>query len=558
MKTKFKKATAILLSFIMTFSIFFTFSATINAAEIFTSGDYEYVENDNGTARIVGYNGSDTDLVIPDNIDNKKVTDIGCFAFYWCDNLKSVTIPKSVIRIHSYAFYDCQNMTSITIPKNVIEIEDYAIGYYTYDVCCYIEGISTYDSGIESTRPIDNFIIYGYTNTAAETYAKHNRFKFEEIYCPHEDCTTQVVAPTCTKKGYTIYTCNECGKTFKADYTDALGHNDIIISRTESTCTSTGSIYYKCKVCGYKHTETIPKLPHNYEERVIEPSCSKDGQKIYRCTECGDTYTEAIPKLPHTYEEKVIFEPSCSKEGQKIFTCSECGYTYTEAIPTLPHSFIDTVIEPTVCADGYTLHKCSICGYEYTDEIVHVDNPVHNFKDGICTVCGKSDIYLYQSEHNYSPNTDKTWTVSRDNAAKLYLIFSDKTETEEMFDYIYIYDSDDNLVGEYTGTMLAGQIVTVKGDTAKIRLVTDGLNSDFYGFSLTYITAIYKEHIKGDVNGDGEVTIADATDIQKNIADILKFNEKQMAVADINGDGEITIADVTILQKYIAGLIDTI
>ncbi|MCI2112883.1 MAG: hypothetical protein LKJ92_05305 [Ruminococcus sp.] len=70
MKTKFKKATAILLSFVMTFSIFFTFSATVNAAQTFTSGDYTYVEYDNGTAVIIDYIGSDIDIVIPNNIDN--------------------------------------------------------------------------------------------------------------------------------------------------------------------------------------------------------------------------------------------------------------------------------------------------------------------------------------------------------------------------------------------------------------------------------------------------------------------------------------------------------
>ncbi len=619
MKTMLKKLTAITLSLIIIFSILFSLPVSAYARETITSGDFIYIVNDEGTVSIVEYTGSDADLVIPNTIDGKKVTRVaeeyfkkydtvtflhsgpiftdsnkgkienivisdgistlGSHAFDGCNNLRSIIIPDSVktINIWSFrncasleslkipygvwyistslcenctkltdviipetvrriyeeafyncenlrnvyipegvkygvqyieknAFYGCPNLTFIRIPKSIIEIEPYALGY-------------TEINGVKNK--VENFTISGYKNTAAETYAKENGFNFIEI-CSNENMVTQVVKPTCTEYGYTVHTCQDCGDTYKSDFTysDPLAHDDEIISKTDSTCTSTGSIDYICKVCGYKHTETIPKLPHTYEERVIEPSCSKDGQKIYRCT--------------------------------------KCGYTYTEAIPTLPHSFIDTVIEPTACTDGYTLHKCSICGYEYTDEIVHVDNPVHNFKDGICTVCGKSDIYLYQSEHNYSPNTDKTWTVSRDNAAKLYLIFSDKTETEEMFDYIYIYDSDDNLVGEYTGTMLAGQIVTVKGDTAKIRLVTDGLNSDFYGFSLTYITAIYKEHIKGDVNGDGEVTVADATDIQKNIADLLKFDEQQKSIADINGDGEITIADVTILQKYIAGLVETI
>lgn len=54
---------------------------------------------------------------------------------------------------------------------------------------------------------------------------------------------------------------------------------------------------------------------------------------------------------------------------------------------------------------------------------------------------------------------------------------------------------------------------------------------------------------KGDVNGDGEVTIADVTALV-NI--ILGKNDKK-AIADVNGDGPVTIADVTALVNIILG-----
>lgn len=60
----------------------------------------------------------------------------------------------------------------------------------------------------------------------------------------------------------------------------------------------------------------------------------------------------------------------------------------------------------------------------------------------------------------------------------------------------------------------------------------------------------------GDVNDDGKITIADATAIQRYIADLEDFNERQIFVADTNGGGEITIDDVTQIQKYVAELID--
>ena len=56
-----------------------------------------------------------------------------------------------------------------------------------------------------------------------------------------------------------------------------------------------------------------------------------------------------------------------------------------------------------------------------------------------------------------------------------------------------------------------------------------------------------------DVNGDGEITIEDATLIQKAVAGIATFDADQKVLADVNGDGEVSVFDVTLIQKYIVG-----
>lgn len=55
--------------------------------------------------------------VIPNTI-----TSIDDFAFYGCNDLKSLTIPNSVLSIGKNAFYGCRNMTSVTIPNSVVSI----------------------------------------------------------------------------------------------------------------------------------------------------------------------------------------------------------------------------------------------------------------------------------------------------------------------------------------------------------------------------------------------------------------------------------------------------
>ena len=66
-------------------------------------------------------------------------------------------------------------------------------------------------------------------------------------------------------------------------------------------------------------------------------------------------------------------------------------------------------------------------------------------------------------------------------------------------------------------------------------------------------TVPYPEYALGDVDGDGSVTILDATCIQKNIADI-PAPEYRENTADIDSDGDVTILDVTALQRHLAGL----
>lgn len=61
----------------------------------------------------------------------------------------------------------------------------------------------------------------------------------------------------------------------------------------------------------------------------------------------------------------------------------------------------------------------------------------------------------------------------------------------------------------------------------------------------------------GDVDLNGEISIADATLIQKMIAYLIEPTDESSVLADVNADNSVDIRDATLIQMYCNGLIDS-
>ncbi len=60
--------------------------------------------------------------------------------------------------------------------------------------------------------------------------------------------------------------------------------------------------------------------------------------------------------------------------------------------------------------------------------------------------------------------------------------------------------------------------------------------------------------IKGDVNGDGQVTIVDALFVAQYTVGMKTLSASQLAAADVNGDGQVTVVDALFIAQYTVGL----
>ena len=101
----------------------------------------------------------------------------------------------------------------------------------------------------------------------------------------------------------------------------------------------------------------------------------------------------------------------------------------------------------------------------------------------------------------------------------------------------------------YVENIEATEVVQGSGSTPTTTPVTDPVETT------TQKPVTYTTYKMGDVNGDGVVSIADATAIQFMLAEMGDpFNERQNTLGDVNGDGVVSIADATAIQFYLAEL----
>lgn len=58
----------------------------------------------------------------------------------------------------------------------------------------------------------------------------------------------------------------------------------------------------------------------------------------------------------------------------------------------------------------------------------------------------------------------------------------------------------------------------------------------------------------GDVDGDNSVTVLDATEIQRHLAELVTIESNRLNVADVNQDEDVNIVDATVIQRKLAKL----
>ena len=409
-----------------------------------------------------------TEMVLPG-----KVKEIGNNAFYDCDGLTKLVISDSVTSIGNNAFNSCELLADVSlgtgltaIPEgcfaNCPSIKEIVLPYRmktlaakAFNACTALTDVtiprSVTSIGTQAFSYPAKMTIYGIAGTYAQTYADENSIQFvnKEV---------NATAASLDKKELTL---NEGAvsrlvlSVTPSDFTDQVSWKSA--DQDIATIEEDGTL--RAQEIG---TTTIKVIVGNVEAAckvtVVQPVTSVSISGSYNISmEGGDTIQLTAAAYPQNAFNK---ELKWESEDPSVATVTKTGEV--KALKKGSTRITATAMDGSGCND-------------------YVDITVTN------NVVYAQTVEEMQSPHPYEVNSSDKWMYTLKGATKAYITFDDKTEVEEGFDYIYVFDKNKKQTGKYTGKELAGKTIMVEGDTVILQLVADDAGVA-YGFGVSRIS----------------------------------------------------------------------
>ena len=409
-----------------------------------------------------------TEMVLPG-----KVKEIENSAFYDCDGLTKLVIPDSVTSIGNTAFNSCELLADVSlgtgltaIPEscfaNCPSIKEIVLPYRmktlaakAFNACTALTDVTVPRSvtsiGTQAFSYPAKMTIYGIAGTYAQTYADENSIQFvnKEV---------NATAASLDKKELTL---NKGAvsrlvlSVTPSDFTDQVSWKSA--DQGIATIEEDGTL--RAQAIG---TTTIKVIVGNVEAvckvTVVQPVTSVSISGNYKISmEGGDTLQLTAAAYPQNAFNK---ELKWESANPSVATVTKTGEV--KALKKGSTRITATAMDGSGCND-------------------YVDITVTN------NVVYAQTVEEMQSPHPYEVNSSDKWIYTLKGATKTYITFDDKTEVEEDFDYIYVFDKNKKQTGKYTGKELAGKTIMVEGDTVILQLVADDAGVA-YGFGVSQIS----------------------------------------------------------------------
>ena len=460
-----------------------------------------------------------TSVAIPNS-----VTEIGESTFENCEGLTSVAIPSSVTSIGNNAFTWCSSLTSIVIPNSVTEIGDEAFSWCS--------GLTSIVVASENPRYDSRNNCNAIIETASNTLIV--------------GCKNTIIPNSVTKIGdYAFFGCTgltsiDIPNSVTSIGNEAFAYSGLTSINIPNSVTSIGGEAFYATDWYYNQPDGLVyagmvaykykgMMPNGTSITLKEGTLGIAGYAFVGCT--GLTSID-IPNSVISIGEtafyqctgltSIVIPNSVTSIGYGVFSrCTglasivvasgnprydsrnNCNAIIETASNALISGCCNTIIPNSVTSIG----NKAFYGCDGLTSIV-IPNLVTSIGESAFEYCsGLTDVYCYIADLSRVSSGDKQFSLGYGDCSGRTLHVLQGTADA--------YRADENWYPYF------GQIV-------------DDLKSDVYG----------------DVNGDGEVNIAD---INATIDTILGGSVN--AAADVNGDGEINIADVNDIINIILNLV---
>ncbi len=574
-----------------------------------TYSDFDYVILDDGTVEIVGYYGYSYNLNIPSTINGRKVTRIGNSAFEYDSYLRSVTIPSTVTYIDSYAFFECYNLGTINIPSSV---KDIGVGAFSYtqwlenqpDGPVYINNLLYYCNGYMNETPalvIKNGttkicnsafeFCYGLTSVTIP-----NTVTEIEAWAFYESGLTSVNIPSSVKKigrgafHYTPWYENQSDGvvyvgdflyTYKGDMEDTTQ----IVIKDGTTVICEDAFEYYDGLTSVTIPNTVTTIGdyafndcYNLKEVTIPASVKSIGEYAfgyYYYDYEGDVWdSESYPTV-----EGFKIRGYNNTEAQRYAKDNGFEFVSLGNAPKVDMPFIKSA---EVTNSGIKVTWDKVAGGEKYSYRVFIKNG-SSWK-GLATVSGTTDNYM---DKTATVNNTYTYTVrcvdangefvsdydregftirflempqitSFENVSGATIINWSKIEGAQKYRLYVKKDGSWTKLADVEGTSFVHTDLKDSTEyTYTIRCVTEDSKTLESRYNSTGYTNLYvntKPEL-GDVDGDGDITVVDATLIQRYVAKSEEFTQSQLKEADVDKDSGVSVIDATLIQRYVAKII---
>ena len=358
------------------------------------------------------------------------------------------------------------------------------------------------------------------------------------IECSHNWNSSAITKkPNCVDTGIRTYTCSRCQGT-KNEIIPADGNHtfDSGTVTKNGTCKIQSEVLYKCTLCDYSYTQK-EGYGNTHGNLSVKRSGAYMSVSQFTCKSCGAEYSydlgvKGIKAEPVGKNQlKVTVEFNDNKN--RLESNATPHYPATAVSSVYPNGYL-CIVNGKIVSDSSSGNTCTVI-VEYTDAALkQLAGDKHAFLLRFVNKNDPSNKYgyvqvIYEWHQGKYVNLKPGETV---NARELLGI---------SLDGYYLASYDTEVATE------SKDVITAKGYGRATFVYCNNKKGDTIGF--TVVVEPEKTKVKGDADGDGKVTAADARLALRSSVNLEKLTDEQISLVDIDKDKKGTAADARMILR---------